>query len=114
MSFWIYRKDKDGKKRLYDVYIPIELLIILLGLFCGIFAPRYIHDHTKFVYDSITILLAGFVFLLISKISLFSKGIWNSWGSSLMNAPFNYLYWIGYVLMGLGLVLGAVFFKASS
>ena len=114
MSFWIYRKDKSGKKSLYSIDFPYESLIILIILLCGLFASRYIYDKTKFAYDSIGLLIVGFVFLLIAKISLFRKGIWNSWGSSLMSTPFKYLYWTGYILMILGIVLGAVFMKTST
>jgi hypothetical protein len=112
MSIWIYRKGDDGKKSIYTVYIPFEILIVIIGVIAALLIPRYVHNFQQLAIDSIIMTMAGFILLLISKISQFKKGIWNSWGSKQMRKPFKFSYWFGYALMVLG-VLGSVSFIIS-
>jgi len=112
MSIWIYRKNDAGKKSIYTVSIPFQLLFVIIGVIAAPLIPRYLHNFQQLAIDSIIMTMAGFILLLISKISQFKKGIWNSWGSKQMRQPFKFLYWFGYALMVLG-VLGNVFFIIS-
>jgi hypothetical protein len=91
MSLWIYKKDKDGKQNLYWVDIPLFSIPLIISLFLAVFI-------TQFFY----FIAIGFIFILIAKISLFSKGIWISWGSKQMSKPFKLLYQAGYILVGIG------------
>lgn len=109
MSIWYFKKDKDGKTSVYSEYFPFEFIMIFTGLLAAMFGPRYFHNSTQFGVDSFTLTLFGFALFFISKMSLFKKGVWSSWGTELMSKPFKYIYWCGYVLMGLG-ILGSVFF----
>ncbi len=104
MSIWINRKNKNQKPSIYSVSIPVEFLIIFLGLLASVFAARYIFNPAQFQNDSITITLLGFILFIISKISLFTKGIWNSWGSGKMKKHFKWLYRCGYFLMIFGII----------
>ena len=104
MSFWIYQKNKDGKSSVTSVTVPFEMIIILLGLLAGLLFPRYFHNEVQFGKDALALTFLGFSLFLISKISLFQRGIWNSWGTKQMKKPFNWLYKVGYVFMGLGFV----------
>jgi hypothetical protein len=114
MSFWIYRKDKEGKSAVYSVNIPIELLIIIIGILAAFILPRYMFDSTQIGKDSLSIAGLGFVLFFISKISLFKKRIWNSWGPRLMSKPFKVAYSIGYVLIALGVFGSLLFYSLTS
>lgn len=109
MSFWIYRKNKEGKREVYSVTIPFELLMIAFGLLAAIFIPRYIINPGHALKDSFLIVVVGFVLFAISKVSLYRKGIWNSWGARLMDKPYRFLYRFGYLLMALG-IFGSLIF----
>jgi hypothetical protein len=61
-------------------------------------------DHFQVVRNSFYIIALGFALLTISKVSLFMKGIWHSWGPSRMTKPFKILYVLGYILMGFGII----------
>jgi len=104
MSFWFYRKDKNGKRYVYSVTIPLELIILIFGLLVGILTPRYLMDSNQFGRDSLMLVLFGFLLFFVSKLSLFLKGIWNSWGSKMMNKPFKLLYHSGYTFMFIGIL----------
>ncbi len=113
MSIWINKKDKDGKSHILAIEVPIMGVIILLGLFTSLFAPRYFLSSEEIVIktiarDSACLLVTGFLFILISKISLFRKRIWISWGSKLMTKPFRLLYKFGYLLMLGGVLISLV------
>ena len=105
MSFWIYKKNKEGKKEMFSVTIPIEMLMIIIGLLTALIVPRYLIKPIRIMTDSMFIVILGFILFAIAKVSLFSKGIWNSWGSKLMNTPYRILYRTGYILMGIGVVV---------
>jgi hypothetical protein len=105
MSFWIYRKNKEGKKEMYSVTIPIEMLMIIMGLITALIVPRYLISPIRVITDSMFIVIFGFILFAIAKISLFSKGIWNSWGSKLMDKRYRILYRTGYIIMGIGVAV---------
>jgi hypothetical protein len=97
MSLWLKRKGSTS-----SVTIPVEALIIPIGLFVAIIAPRYIGNIDRLSVDSLFSAFAGFIFFFIAKVSLFRKGIWNSWGSNQMEKKFKECYWTGCFLMLLG------------
>ena len=104
MSFWFYKKEKKGKKSLYAVDIPYDAIMPLLGMIAALLFVRYLNLN-NFIKDFFYLIFAGFFLLLISKISLFSRGIWNSWGTKHMSKTFRILYIVGYGFMGTGVVL---------
>ena len=62
----------------------------------------YIEDYKSHILG-LGITLFGFILLLISKISVFKKGYFFSFGTRLMNQKMTYLYILGYLLIILGL-----------
>jgi hypothetical protein len=110
MSFWIYQKEKNGKTSVYSVSIPfLESIIIVMALIAAILAPGYMCNSTQFGIDSMYLSAVGFLLVLISKITLFKRGIWNSWGSKQMTTPFKSVYLSGYTLIGLGVFVQSIF-----
>lgn len=103
MSIWINRNNKKHKSFIYSVSIPFEVLIIFLGLIASILATRYALHPEQFRMDSILITLLGFILFFVSKVSLFIKGIWNSWGTNKMKKHFKWLYRLGYLFMVIGI-----------
>ncbi len=103
MSFWFYRKERNNSSA-YSASIPFELILIFFGIFAVAFIPRYIFDSSQMGKYSLTLLIIGFILFSISKLSLFAKGIWNSWGTKQMNKIFKYLYLLGYGLIGISCI----------
>jgi hypothetical protein len=108
MSFWIYRKDKDGRPFVYSVTVPFETILIALGLIACFLAPRCMHNSMQVFKDAWVLTLIGFSLFVLSKLSLFRQRIWNSWGTRQMSKPFKWLYRMGYTFMTIGL-LGILF-----
>lgn len=110
MSFWFYKKDK---KTLFAVDIPLELLMLVVALIAALLIPQFSKMRTtaqpipaaSSLNLPIFLTIAGFCLFLISKISLFTKGIWNSWGMSRMSGIFRVFYIMGYFLMAAGIAL---------
>lgn len=103
MSYWLYRKGKDGKTYTYSVTVPIEMIIIIIAIIVCHLVPRYINNSVQVGKDSLTLCLIGFTLFTVSKISLFRRGIRNSWGTDQMNNTFRWLYKAGYTFMIIGL-----------
>lgn len=47
MSFWVSRKENGGRRSLYLLGIPIELMLVLVAIIFGfvIYLLRYINAH---------------------------------------------------------------------
>ena len=106
MSWWIKRKDKDGKTHLWAVDVDPLFFMVLLGLLVGLILPNA--HSPAFSRASITLMFSGFACFLISKISLFRRGTWVSWGASHMSKRYATLYRVGF-----GLVLLGIFFSSA-
>ena len=104
MSYWFYKEDESGKQRLFAVDVPFPVIIMLFGMLGALFMPRHMHLH-ELVTDGSYLISVGFFFLIVSKISLFSKGFWISWGPKFMSKSFRCLYMVGYVFIGMGTLL---------
>lgn len=113
MSFWVQKNENDGKSHVYSVSVPIELIMVFVALAVGLIAPRYINDSLQLGKDSLKLSAFGCFFIVIAKLSLFRKRIWNSWGSKLMKKPFALAYKMGYFFVAVG-VLGTLFFLLKS
>ena len=111
MSFWYYRKAKDGKSSVYSITVPLELIFLLVGLLFGILSPRYFMDSRQFGFDSIILIILGFSLFFVSKASLFIQGIWNSWGPKMMRKQFKWAYYSGYMLMISGSLGSLLFYQ---
>ena len=98
MSFWI-KKTEQNDRFVYSVSIPFEVLLVIVALVGGIVGPRYLNNPISIATDSISLIFIGFILFFASKISLFVRGEWNSWGAKNMKAPFKVIYRIGYIFM---------------
>ncbi|MBI5875753.1 MAG: hypothetical protein HZB81_07945 [Deltaproteobacteria bacterium] len=109
MSFWFYKKDR---KSLFAVDIPLELLVMLVAIVAAFFIPTFSKmraslkpaQTTQNISLPISFIISGFILFLIAKISLFAKGIWNSWGASQMSGTFRVFYVMGYIFVDIHLV----------
>jgi hypothetical protein len=100
MSWWTYEKDKNGRTYYvsHDSAGPYFLLLILGGI---LFA-YYFANPTGTVR---VLLWTGFVCILLSKVSLFARGRWISWGPRELTIWWSRLYKLGYVLLGISVLL---------
>ena len=105
MSIWLGKPDRNGKRSIYFAEIPYQ---VLLAVFLAVFVlvlPRHLGRPELVLLDSAVIMAAGFFMYLASKISLFVKGVWVSWGPGRMAAPFKVLYLLGIALIVLGALM---------
>jgi predicted tellurium resistance membrane protein TerC len=102
MSLWFTRKENNCTSSLFSVSIPFELFLMVLGLMVSLFTLRYLYHPERLWYESVVILVIGFLFFTSAKLSLFSKGMWNRWETGSLKKPFTWFYVAGYVLMILG------------
>lgn len=112
MSFWIYGKDKDGKRTVKSVTIPPEIIITLLALLSALIVPYLLlNDVGKILTSSFYLIATGFVMFAFAKVIQFQKGAWISWGMKLMPLPGKILYVLGYVLMTIGILIIIALYK---
>lgn len=106
MSFWIYKKDKNGKTILWQIDVEFTLLMMILLAFLAAFIGPTLHRNPSIILWLPFITLAiGFVLLFISKLSLYSKGIYRSFGPSQMTKTYATLYKASYILLSLGVLV---------
>lgn len=113
MSFWYTKKEKDGKKSLVAVDIFLPLIMFMIVFLAAIIGHRWWNHPTQPVIDAFYLVASGFLLLLVSKVSLFVKGIWVSWGYSRMSKPFRVVYVLGYILIGFGIMIILAAYKSS-
>ncbi len=104
MSWWMYRRDADGRFVVWQIDVDLMIIVFVLGLLVTFVVPRWMRGPTAIASDAGVLLLAGLSCLTASKISLFRRGVWGSWGPRLMTKLWARLYKIGY-----GLIFGGVF-----
>lgn len=105
MSIWLTKPDKDGKRNIYFAEIPYQIILVAFLLIVATAVPRYVGNRDLVISDSLVLMATGFTMYLASKISLFVKGVWMSWGPGRMAAPFRILYVIGIALMAIGILV---------
>jgi len=87
---------------------------LVLGCVAVFFAPLALRDPATTAAEGSLILAVGLLCLLLSKASLFRRGIWVSWGPRLMTKWWARLYKAGYVLMFVGAFLLLLVYAAPS
>jgi len=105
MSFWIYNKDKSGRTILWQIDIAIPLLMMMLAALLAVVGPNLFQNPSIVLWVPFVFSGAGFILLFISKLSLYRKGIYNTFGPGHMTKTYATLYKVGYVLIGLGVLL---------
>ncbi|HEY6199386.1 MAG TPA: hypothetical protein VI231_12300 [Candidatus Binatia bacterium] len=113
MSWWIYKKDKDGKVYLISADVAPAILpaMTILGLLAAMLFPFLLQSGPLGMIQ--LLLWGGFLCLLAAKVSLFRRGIWFSWGTGQMTRQWARVYKIGYVLMGVGAVMTIAAYRAN-
>jgi hypothetical protein len=106
MSWWIKRKDEQGKTHLWAVDVDPLLFMMLLSLLLAFIIPSLSRVSTVLMFS-------GFLCFLIAKVSLFREGVWISWGSSRMGKGYTILYRVGYGLMLAGIFLRLLLYVLS-
>jgi hypothetical protein len=112
MSLWLYKRDKSGKKILWQIdFEPLSIMVVL-GLLAALIGPSIFRNPSIIILFPFTLVIIGLACLIIAKISLHKKGIWLSFGSALMSKGYAKLYKIAYVFIGLGTFILLLLFNA--
>lgn len=105
MSWWVYRRDKEGRRELWAIDVDLMSIVFVLGLIVMLYAPRLMSGPSTVASDGKVVLVVGFAFFLLSKLSVLRRRIWVSWGPGMMTKWWGRLYKLGYVLMALGAIM---------
>jgi hypothetical protein len=108
VSWWVNGRDKSGKRALWAIDVDLMQIVLVAGLAVTLFAPRLLRGPAAIFGDAIRIFGVGFACLAASKVSLFRRGIWISWGPRLMTKWWARVYKLGYALMAISVFLGLV------
>jgi hypothetical protein len=112
MSLWLYKRDKSGKKILWQIdFEPLSIMVVL-GLLAALIGPSIFRNPSIIIFFPFALVTVGFACLIISKISLYKKGIWFSCGPGFMTKGYAKLYKVGYLLLGVGTLLLLALFIA--
>jgi hypothetical protein len=112
MSLWWHKRDKSGKKLLWQIDFEPLSVMMLFALLFALIGPGIVGNPSRIILFPFALLLIGFTCLLISKISIYRKGIWLSFGSKHMSKGYATLYRTAYILIGLGVLLLVAVFNA--
>lgn len=83
-------------KAVITLFIVVPVCIItIMNIFLGEVSRPY----------AFVVCIPGLVLFLISKISLFKKGIWFSFGTKRLSENMGNLYRLGYWFMSVGIIL---------
>lgn len=103
-----------GKNGKFSVSMPLmfisSCLMIIMAYSIVFLTPIFMDKKTTFIPCIICIIL-GFSCLLISKISLFRKSNFFSFGAKIFIGNFRKLYFCGYALIVMGLLLLCLSYK---
>ena len=105
MSIWWHRRDKSGKRYLYQVDYDFMLVLLVIGLIAAIIGPTLLFNPSVILFLPCAFLVGGLTCLVIYKMSLYTKRIWFSFGSRLMSKGYASLYKFAYILIGVGVAL---------
>ncbi len=105
MSLWWYKKDRSGKKILWQIDYDPMVFTVIIGLLAALVGPRLFDNPKLIIFFPFLLMLAGFICLIIAKISLWKKGIWHSFETKHMTLGYAALYQAAYILMTAGIVM---------
>ena len=101
MSRWITVKEKDGSKSTALVDVP-PFIIIIIGIIAAIVIPNAMSKPIGSYKLCFVLTSIGLVLFVVSKISVFKKGLLLSFGYKAMTPFYRVMYFIGYIVMILG------------
>jgi hypothetical protein len=105
MSLWWYKRDKSGKKILWQIDYDPMVFMVIIGLLAALVGPR-LYDSPRFiVMFPFVLMFAGLICLIIAKASLYKKGTWHSFGTKHMSLGYASLYQAAYILLTAGVVM---------
>jgi hypothetical protein len=99
MSFWIPRRDAEGRLYYFTISIPVLFMPAILAVCLVTLLSLAATAPIEALAVSTGMLLVGFAFFLRAKVSVYQHGFWFSFGSGRMTAGMRRLYRIGYCLM---------------
>lgn len=105
MSWWVYGKDKSGRRVVWEIDVDFMQVVFVLGILATFFAPALLRGPTAIFADGIRFIGAGLACLVVSKVSLFRRGVWFSWGPRAMTKWWARLYKVGYAIIAIGIFL---------
>lgn len=114
MSLWLSKKDKSGKKILWQIDFDPMIILVVIGLIAALIGPSLFRNPSIITIFPFGLLSAGLACLIISKMSLYKRGIWFSFGPGHMTKGYAKLYKVGYFLLGVGTLLLLAVFNAMS
>jgi uncharacterized membrane protein YvlD (DUF360 family) len=114
MSLWVYKKDNTGKRHLWQIGFDPLIIIVVIGLVAALIWPHIFQTPWFILIIPLVLLTAGLALLIISKLSLYWKGIWFSFGPGLMSKGYVTTYKVAYVLIVMGVLLLLMLFSAMS
>jgi hypothetical protein len=103
MSFWWYKRDNNGKRILWQIDCDPMIILVVFGLLVAMVGPP-VFSRPSLIFP-IVIVVTGLACLTISKISLYNKGIWLSFGPGQMSKGYAMLYKVGYFMLVVGTML---------
>jgi len=113
MSFWFHTKDEGGRRQVWAIDIDIISWLLVLGLVFAVIFPAIGANRIKaaslLVVLMILVTVSGFLCLVLSKLSLLRQGVWISYGTKRMSEGNRRLYWVGYVLLGIGALMSSLY-----
>jgi hypothetical protein len=112
MSFWLYTRDKGGKRHLCQIDTEPFAVMSVLAFAAVVVGMGLILYPALTGWLSVVLLLSGLACLTVSKVSLYRQGIWLSFGPGRMSSGYASLYKVAYILMGLGVLLMALMLSA--
>lgn len=81
------------------------IIMMVVGMLVALICPRLFRDPTIIIVLPFVVIVVGLACLIVSKLSLYRKGVWFSFGPRLMSKGYASLYKVAYVLLGIGLLL---------
>ncbi len=105
MSFWWYKRDKNGKNILWQIEFYPMVFMVIIGLLAALVGPRLFGNLGFIIIFPSLLMFAGLICLIIAKVSLYKKGIWHSFGTKNMSLGCAALYRAAYILLTAGVVI---------
>lgn len=105
MSVWWHKRDKSRKKVVWQIDYDPMMFMLIIGLFAAIVGPRLFSSPRFIVIFPFMLMLTGLICLIISKISLYKRGIWHSFGTKNMSPGYAALYQAAYILLIAGVTM---------
>ncbi|MCP4602085.1 MAG: hypothetical protein GY847_16475 [Proteobacteria bacterium] len=99
------RKGACEKTSTYLVELPLETIFVVTAMMPTAFIVRYISQSVMVFVDAAVLSAMGFSLFFASKLSLFFQGQWITWGPTSITMLFKVMYFTGYTLMLLGVVV---------